>query len=432
MRLDQPIDVMGKFWLPEHSEEDGVIGRLIIEDGCDITLTLYGVFKGTVIVDYMGGREGNLDRIVGMLFREQSGKNSGCSRQFVTLDGCLFSQSFYDCEILKYKINFVFKGAIYEPMEKVEFDEYSFTSDGLDAFLLKYPFHLDARSVIKERVLPLPENKTIFLGTYQGAKIELILDYKYNILLSSANIKLFSSIKLTTTTPHDVPFFRKIAFKLKQFLSFACDSLIDFKTVKGEIFKNTENPLNIDIYANDSFVPLEEPKLSINNMFLLFVTVEAKFNHLLENWFKLSEEISPALFLYLSIQTNRKLMLESQFLSFAQALENIARFKRGGYKNTTRFILEDELTILLAPIKEIISKRTNFVELVRNIVETRHYYTHNGIDIKPNTQFGYDVYTLMLQTQSIFKLIVLYELGFSLTEIEDIIANNYLLRQQLK
>lgn len=326
MRLDQPIDVMGKFWLPEQSEQDGVTGRLIIEDGCNIDLTIYGEFKGEDILDYMGERQGDIDRIVGMLFQEQSGQNSGYSRQFVTLDGCLFSQSSYDCEIIKYKINFAFMGAIYEPKEKVEFDEYSFTSDGLDAFLLKYPFYIERDLSTNKENFTVPNSRIVSLGEYRGAQIDLIFNYDHPSTKTEARINQSHYIRLRTNEPRDWIFFKEIAFNLLQFLSFACNDTADFGRVKGYLKNNSQNLLNITIFFKNTFSIQTSSRFSLNNMLFTYAKVEHTFNERLQHWFVLCEKIKPALRLFSSIQAIKVGLLEVRFITIAQALENLAKY----------------------------------------------------------------------------------------------------------
>ncbi|WP_182419943.1 HEPN domain-containing protein [Bartonella sp. HY038] len=422
MRLDQPIDVMGKFWLPEQSKEDGVIGHLTIEDGGDIRLKLFESFKNFDASNFFN--EDIKFNVVGIIKTNFDVTLQGC---FIT--SCILNTSIGDDIVLSADLALLDHHTSH--MAPFKINQMRFKLEGLETWLHGQDFNIKKNFEIEPQSVTWGKEQNIYLGEFSGFKIELVLKANWAHDAKTVIVEKLPFLKITSIKPDNVSKFISVAHNLNSFFSFACNNITTINNVLVYFDENGYQKATQTYYKSNLSVE-KMPNFKINNFLFSYDLVQGRLVSILHNYFLLCREIEAGLTLYHSTQIHKRFLLESEFLAIAQALENVARYKRGGYKNTTQFKLEDELTNLLTPIEVIIGKWTNYVELIRNIVETRHYYTHNGIDIKPNTQFGYDVYTLMLQTQSIFKLIVLYELGFSLTEIEDIIANNYLLRQQLK
>lgn len=420
MRLDQPIDVMGKFWLPEQSEEDGVIGRLTIQDGGDIQLLLYECFK-------------NFDASKSFKEHEKFDVVGIIQNNFtVTLQGCfLTTEPSSNAKLIEMPLWVNIALLDHRQTHKKPFliKQMRFHLEGLRTWLHYQDFSIKKNAGNEPYSLTWEKEESIDLGVCDGAKIELILKADYS---SEENVKaVFKNpfIKISTPTPKELNKFISIVANLASFFSFACNNITTIKNATIYFGENAYKKATQIYYSSQLYVE-NVPNFQINNLLFSYDRVKHRQVALLKDYFVLCKEIHPALKLFHATQIHKRFLLESAFLTIAQALENVARYKKGDYKSKSRFALETELVDFLLPLKAIITEWTNFDALIRNIVDTRHYNTHHGIEVK-NAKFGNDLFKLLLQTQSVFKLVILYELGFSLREIERIIENNYQLQQQL-
>ena len=127
MRLPEPMEKAGYFWLPDKSEKK-LPGTLRITDTGEITLEVLGTFSDSV--DELNGRPVNLKRLVGVIER---GK-------FVTLDGCRYGSRKYSLnfpEVSKSQIyaKLALFGAQYDENELITFSKIKFSVEGLDEWL---------------------------------------------------------------------------------------------------------------------------------------------------------------------------------------------------------------------------------------------------------------------------------------------------------
>ncbi len=137
MRLAEPIETTGMFWLPERPET-GLSGVLRISETSEITVEFAGVIGnppsvfsrvGARATPRSGDGDSDLERIVGTV--EKGGRITldGCFRQSsnMVLPSGLFRSTFY--------ASLAFLGVEYGKKEQASFSEFSFSVDGLDAWL---------------------------------------------------------------------------------------------------------------------------------------------------------------------------------------------------------------------------------------------------------------------------------------------------------
>ena len=94
-----------------------------------------------------------------------------------------------------------------------------------------------------------------------------------------------------------------------------------------------------------------------------------------------------------------------------------------------------ELSALLNHFKEILGNEENRRNLICKIMDTRNDLTHSNLDLISQTAEDRDLWTLYLKTELIFQLLLLWSIGFSLEDINSVVANcgqlQWKLNQQL-
>ncbi|UXN08063.1 HEPN domain-containing protein [Bartonella sp. HY761] len=446
MRLDQPIDVMGKFWLPEHSEEDGVIGRLIIEDGGNIRLELYHNIDADSLFADLFPRD--LEYIHGQL------ENS----RFVTLRNCMYVSTVNDnennCET-KFLPLFAFLGSLFGKESPISFDKYVFQMIGLNDWLYKYNLIDNKREYGKQY--------TIQLGSHNGADIEIITYFELNDNAKTSKPTQHSFITIKTKQPQDWQFFRRFTYNLGLFFSVVCNRKASAYNIVGKN-KNHLNALNI-YYVTPS---TSNDKVTYPRQKLLFVysNVEKTIVTRLQKWFKICDDIGYAIDLFISNKETKYDKLASKFLKLMQAFEVLANYtlktdkalqkEKDAQKSELDALKKRLLPFLNAKEQDLLSSKLGNVmglppkyiltkllygttrewqneealeTFLRVIFRIRNIYTHGHTISKLKNSS--DFVNLMIKLECCFRLVIFNKIGFEKEELYGLVERSGWFKQKL-
>ena len=130
MRISEPIETRGYFWLPD-DPDNKVPGNLSISERGEIRVEVMGLFNEflAAIKDQFSGLVREFDRVLGVV--EDGGK--------VTLEKCFYQPSRLSLSgglsgstVLAQR---AFVGAHFDHQEELEFSEFTFSVDGLEEWL---------------------------------------------------------------------------------------------------------------------------------------------------------------------------------------------------------------------------------------------------------------------------------------------------------
>lgn len=92
--------------------------------------------------------------------------------------------------------------------------------------------------------------------------------------------------------------------------------------------------------------------------------------------------------------------------------------------------LRKRIKLIIEPFKTHLGTSDNRLKLVRNIVDTRNYFTHFNEKLETKAAKNKDLLKLCNKMEVIFKLLLLKEVGFTDEEINNIVKENSLLNGQ--
>ena len=145
---------------------------------------------------------------------------------------------------------------------------------------------------------------------------------------------------------------------------------------------------------------------------------ETILRRVINNWIKSYEQYDAAFRLYFLAKTGAQTYLEEKFLTLAQALE--AYHQRIISKQVS---LEDRITSIIKPFKDLIGIDENQQELIDSIVRTRHYLTHHNPSKELKAAKGVNLWPLCMKMELLLELHFLQLMGFSREKIDSIIDN---------
>jgi hypothetical protein len=223
-----------------------------------------------------------------------------------------------------------------------------------------------------------------------------------------------------------------------------------------------EKPVQIALFYPSLPFSEDVPATDGHRMLFSYSQVRDSAEKKLARWLSAYELFQPALALYFGARAGAHKYLNGRFLSLAQAIEtyhrrtNNERFMdERAYKKlaaelkkacpqelrtwlSQRLRYGNELN-LAARIKHIVKPFSHHLgdakerkKLIRRIVTTRNYLTHYDHRLKAEVAEGMELYALCMSSEAILQLHFLKEIGFSDTEIDDIVAKSDTLRAKLK
>ena len=464
MRIKEEIKRLGYFWLP--SAPDRVIaGILSIADGGNIELEAIGLFDDGEI--FLSDELRPIGRIVGHI--EEDG--------LVTLDDCYYKtgkMSFGGISKSLIHVGKVFIGIGYDEGESPVFNTLTFSVEGIDEWVgisgISFEPHFEesTATISYQR----PEDISINLDNGMRLLITFHWTPPGAPIIREARISQKTHFKLVSEDPRELSDFTFVAHKIITFLCFATDQTVSLDGMSAtshdlcqDIGQGQTRTIPINIYFSSRPYSTDEPKIQQHNMLFGFGKIQSDVDKKIKNWIKAYEETDPAFNLYFSAKTGGQTYLNEKFLTLARGLEayhkrkfdenrmddaefdelveNIVnqcpeehrKWLNGVLKHANKVSLRKRLKDIIEPFKEVIGNGTKRGKLIGRIVDERNDLTHSNLDSISQTVEDRDLWTLYLKTELIFQLLLLWSIGFSLEDINSIVANcgqlQWKLNQQL-
>lgn len=416
MKIEKPFKVSGYFWLPS-DEENRLYGTLKVEDGGKIELEILGSFPRNNI---------KMDRIVGKI---EGG-------EYVTLEKCFALTLNINVKIewmVKNKIHVstLYKYIAYEENEKILFNSFSFSVDGLNEWLNIRKIKTD--SLPNHHIIRHEEIENIKYNLDGNIKLKFQISITTHMAHYESSMRQSSRIKLVSNEKKSLEYFTKLANKIVNFLSFAIDESINIKDIQvtnSDIVRecNTKKyPLKIEVYGQVMHFLKDSPEIKFYTMLFQYTAIEESFEEKINSWIDAYDVIEPALNLFFSVRYNPSQYVESEFLSLAQALET---YHRQLYK--TKITLRDRLKEIINPFHEYIGNDEVIEELIENIKVTRNYYTHYDDKLINRTTPCRELSSLSKKMEGILQLAFLRKIGFNSIEIKKIFDGSSGLKEKFQ
>ena len=432
MRIKEEFKRLGDFWLPSAPDRK-IPGTLSISEGGIIELEVAGLFNDEIEA-LLRDRLEPIERIAGDIEKEG----------LVTLDDCYYktgtirviggpSKSFIH-------VGRVFMGVEYNEGEPTVFNTLTFSVEGIDEWVGISGFEFVPQFEEHTATISYQLPTDVSLNLDNGMQLLITFDCTVPLspIIKEARIGQKTYFTLISRKARELNDFISVIHKITHFLCFAIDQTVSLDSmsatsdnVRRNIGDGTTESSPINIYFSSRPYSTDEPKIQQHNMLFGFGKIQSDVEKKIKNWIKAYEETDPAFDLYFSAKTGGQSYLDDKFLTLARGLE--AYHKR---KFDERFVpLDQRIKCIIEPFKEILGNEENRRNLICKIMDTRNDLTHSNLDLISQTAEDRDLWTLYLKTELIFQLLLLWSIGFSLEDINSVVANcgqlQWKLNQQL-
>ena len=334
----------------------------------------------------------------------------------------------------------VFTGVRYHEGTSPVFNTLTFSVEGIDEWV----------GISGIEVAPQFENHAATISYQLPADVSLNLDSDMQLLITfkwtppgfpiikEARISQKTYFKLISQEARKLDDFLSVVHKITNFLCFAIDqtvSLDDMEVASDNLHQDfgegRTKKVSISIYYSSLPYSKDEPKIRQHDMLFGFGKIQSDVQEKIKNWIETYEETYPAFDLYFSAKTGEQPYLDVNFLTLARGLE--AYHKRKFDERSVA--LDQRIRCIIEPFKEIIGDEDERSNLICKIANTRNDLTHSNLDLNPQITDDKDLWTLYLKVELLFQLLLLWSIGFSLEDINSIVANcrqlQWKLNQQL-
>lgn len=435
MRLSEPIETFGVFWLPEYPDNQ-LPGTLRISQSGEVTLKLRGGLDAMAAIQSQASN-GDLDRIVGVV--EKDG--------LVTLDKCILwkegpTYTYFkepslaaSLSTLVIRARYAFIRKNYDIGEETTFLKFRFSVEGLDEWL----------SISGIREGPDLEETDWSLQYHAPEKISYTLfdetELEFNVGFDGTrftypvkvHVEEKAFIYLQSQELRPIEYFLSLASKFRNFLCLAVDQTVAIDSCTGYLTREIENGETIEdhveLYYQSGQYSEERPRIIPRRKPLAYCDIADQFDQILARWLKIYETYEPAFNLYFAYRSNSVNYLQVQFLWLAQAIEILHRrgsrntqIDRNEFRNLVDLLLQccpedkkewikgklqyaNELSLrerireISEPFQHLFSNDDERETFIKKVVTTRNYLTH--YNRRQNPTDDYQVLWMLCQNLEI-------------------------------
>jgi hypothetical protein len=365
----------------------------------------------------------------------------------------------------KLHVGHLFAGVAFEQDEKIEFNSFCFSVEGLDEWIELTGIGVQCNSDTRSFDLSFSPIDPITCEIIDGLNLEIF--YTYMLpgppFLRTTEITQQAFLKIRSREAKELPFFQQLAHKITNLLSLAIDQTVAMQDVtcfSDEIVvEPTTGKYSVPIklfYRGRSFLD-RPPKIRPLSMLFRFCNVR-DFGTLILNWLRVYELLRPSIELYFSTRQSPYSFGESRFLSLAQAVESLHRrtsdvtqfpqeefetlvmrlvnscdmkyqdWLAGKLEHLNEVSLNKRLKQIIHPYKKHFGSSSEREKLVRGIVNSRNFFTHYNESLRSKAASGETLSRLCLKLEAILQLSFLNLLEFSEAELDAIIKNSRTLK----
>ena len=476
MRLFEPIEKSGFFWLPA-DVNNRLPGILRISKLGEVKLEVSGFspdplnpFSSRLLdAPLLGPRYKFFSRIVGIVGKNERITLEECS--FVDgvshLDGGLWGTTF--------RANRAFVGSIYGDRQDVTFSKINFSVEGLDEWLGISGIHTDYNWNEKRIFIDFKFPEDIALQLPDEMEMNFVFTWALSPLSSvttEASITQKAYISLRSRELRPLDDFVDLIFKLRDFFCFAMDKTVALESITGyskditQSIRNGEEDkiLEIPIKIYYRSLPYSEEKPKVRRFDMLFLyrrDVENELEKILEGWLKNYGNSEPAFNLYFASKSGINGYLESLFLSLIQGIETLHRrnsqeTKRPNeefeqlrnrifenvpedakkwleekLKYANELSLRQRLRRMIKPFERFFGNKGEQDSFISKVVNTRNYLTHYDDSLARQAADENDLWMLYRKLEALFQLHFLRLVGMENESIISIVRQNTALKDKL-
>lgn len=436
MRLDEPIEAAGTFWLPENPDIE-VPGTIQISESGRVTLETIG---------HLGGTDAAMDRL--KTYQELSfdepmpqyqvlgySDKLGCIR----LDDCVlqepvFSMDFAACTAYS---NYALVTRNDSLLRGVSFSRFNFSLVGLDEWLDMSGFKVEQDyDNLSSREINIsfkrPERVTFSISD----ELELAMDFSCggpSITRTITEIKMSQTAYfslISSESKSDMEFV-SMASMIRDFVSLGIGQPVLITSMVGfsedKISDGSRDELITRVYCNDGRRSVSESTVIKPLMSFAYDDISDKFGSILGKWIANYKKYNTSFSLYFNSISDDSKLLDIKFLRIVQAMETLHR----GYFNEQDVELRRRLAGIFNSTLSSRIKNNRRKKLVNDVVATRNYLTHysdqRGSNIVNNGYF----YAITELLDVVFQLWLMQIIGFDNEMIDAVLNKNYIIRNRV-
>ena len=452
MKLPEPIETVGFFWLPTNPE-DRLPGTLRISSVGKVTIEVIGTFGGWQnAFQGMGigsdplpsGSAPNHDRIVGITDQGDA----------VTLEGCLSTGSRINFPSKQSKSSFLatfaFIGGNYDSGSELRFAEVRFSIEGLNEWLSLSWFSGEQNRETKSGKIEyhLPEDNVFNLPNEVRLTLKHVLSHpSFGVPVASVSVNQAPVLCLELDRVRPIADFLPLVSRLCNFLSLAVNQPVSTEFISGYLEEDGETVDElrspIRLYYQSSTHDSEKPEIKVHEMLFSFGDVAENCERLLSNWLQVYESIEPAFNLFFASKSDKYQYIDVRFLRLAQGIETLHRrscrdvteMPKAEFGKLRKALLEkcpegyrdflseklsfaNELSLrrrissLVEPFEDFFGGACESTKFVSKVVNTRNYLTHYSQKLESKAASGEELWRLCQKLDALFTLHILSQIGF--------------------
>ena len=454
MRLDEPIEVSGFFWLPEDPDMQAP-GDIHISESGEVSVELriqeISPSWSRLINELMSGVGCAIDRILGR----------APGQGLITLDDCLVtnfrSSGFYHFEFTMLS-QLTFIGCHYEAGEEVTFTEFNFSIEGIDEWLAVSGIDVqhDFENLRTSFDIRAPDEISVDLPDGMVLKFKFRLTFpSITRTITEAHVTQKAFVSLVSSEPKPLKYFASMATKLRNFLRLAMGQPISMESVTGFSPELTlsdgaggEHKVPIKVHYRENGSSGKKQETSRHRMLFSYKDIEIPIQEMLANWLHSYKVFGPALDGYFTAMANTSQYLEDEFLQRARGIEILHRrssaktempqeefeelvgflvasspnvrgeWVRSRLRYANELSLRKRLRLMMEPFERFfgdLGQRKNFVN---KVVITRNYLTHYDSSLEGQAAEGRELWQLTRKLEVLFQLHMLQIIGFDAGQVD--------------
>lgn len=461
MRLSEPIEKSGYFWLPA-KPDNRLPGVLRVTETGETNVEVIGIFGDTLAE--MNDSTPELGRIVGVI---ENG-------DIITLDRCFYRNrniSFGGISKSTIHANFLLRGVQYDEGEPVTFSRFQFSFEGLDEWLSVSGLRVEHNW--RERSASIHFNPPKEIAVQLADGIGFTFTFCWNLpgapIVREAKITQKAYITLTSESLRPIEDFLALVFKLNNFLCFATDETVSLDSATGfsheitrEVGNDEKREVPIAVYYESNPVSEGHPKLHLHNMLFRYGHIANQLEPILNSWLSNYEISAPAFNLYFASKSGAHKYLDGRFLSLAQGIETLHRrnlqetlmpdrefdqlvativegcpavrrewlSKKLEYAN--EFPLRKRIQQMLEPFESLYGGSKERKQFIGKVIDTRNYLTHYDPKLAQQAANGETLWKLCMKLEALFQLHFLRLIGLDAELIRKLANENHALRSKIK
>jgi len=405
VRLSEPIEKSGYFWLPA-KPDNRLPGILRVSETGETNVEVIGIFGDTLAE--LNDSTPEIGRIVGVI---ENG-------DIITLDHCFYRNrniSFGGISKSTIHANFLLRGVQYDEGEPVTFSRFRFSVEGLDEWLSVSGLSVEHNCSERSASIHFnpPKEIAVQLADGIGFSVTFCWTLPGIPIVTEAKITQKAYITLKSESLRPLEDFLALVFKLNNFLCFATDETVSLDSATGfsheitrEVGNGEKREVPIAVYYESTPVSEGRPKLHWHNMLFRYGYIANQLEPILNSWLTNYEISAPAFNLYFASKSGAHKYLEGRFLSLAQGIETLHRrnshethmldeefdqlvvtivegcpsvrrewlLKKLEYAN--ELPLRKRIKQMLEPFESIYGSSKERKQFIGKVIDTRNYLTH--------------------------------------------------------